>query len=59
LGYLKTIYHLYNLDSFEWWDIVNHELERAWKEEIVANLKALSQHLSCEGVENHERFWSG
>jgi len=41
----------------EWF--VSDELERIWKEAVVAHIKVLSQHLSGRSRENHEKPLSG
>jgi hypothetical protein len=35
------------------------ELERIWKESVLASFKAVSRHLSGGTVENHEERQSG
>jgi hypothetical protein len=38
---------------------VNNELEIIWKEAIVAQFEAISQHLPEENEENHKKPQSG
>jgi hypothetical protein len=41
----------------EW--LINNELERIWKEEVVALLEIQSRHISHRSEENHEKILSG
>jgi hypothetical protein len=60
------IYSLFN-DAFSISDyiasnkrmIVNNELERMWKETVVAQFKVLSRHLPGGTEGNHEKTQSG
>jgi hypothetical protein len=38
---------------------VNNELERMWKEAVMAKFKVLSQHLPGRTEENHKKPQSG
>jgi hypothetical protein len=65
-GRVYFIYSLFN-DTFSKSDyiasnermIVNNELERKWKEAVVAQFKVLSRHLPGGTKENHEKSQSG
>lgn len=41
------------------WLVVDTELERMWKEVVVAYLKVLSRNLLAETEENHKNLYSG
>jgi hypothetical protein len=65
--FILFIYNLFN-DAFSSTDYilsnermtVNNELERMWKEAVVAQFKVLSQHLLGGGTEeNHKKLQSG
>jgi hypothetical protein len=39
--------------------LMNNELERIWKESVVASFKVLSRRLPGGSEENHEKIYAG